>query len=84
MALDARELIGVLEAEGFYPEPYSGRAMFGQECVSIQLEDEGRLWDLANRLGRNGVKISAPRLDSLGRDIVAYWPSAEWVAPAAR
>ena len=75
--IDAQELTDALEDAGFDVEPYSGRAMFGVECVSIRLDSESELWSLAYDLAEQGVKVPAPRLDSMGRGLVAYWPSAK-------
>lgn len=69
------------------PKPtYSGRAMFGQKCVSVVIsrESEG---DLANALeaiaiefyGDGGQPMNNPfrfTQDSMGLDTVVYWPRA--------
>ncbi len=75
----ADELIEALEDAGFYDHrPYSGRGMFGAECVGLDLEGEGDLWNVAYALGKSGADIKAPRVDSMGRGIIAYWPSVKW------
>jgi hypothetical protein len=33
---------------------------------------------LATALAKAGVEVPAPRTDSMGRGIIAYWPSAKW------
>ena len=75
--IDVKALTDALEDGGFNPEPYSGRCMFGVQCVSIIIESEAELWELAYDLADQGIKIPAPRLDNMGRQLVAYWPSAK-------
>lgn len=76
-------LTEALEDAGYDPEPYSGRAMFGAQCVSVELEGDGDLWELAVDLARTFEgRIPAPRTDSMGKGIVAYWPSAKMTEAA--
>ena len=77
------DLAEVIEEAGYDVEPYSGRAMFGAECVSVQLESDAGLWNMAVDLARHTDEpIPAPRTDSLGFGIVAYWPTAKRVEAA--
>lgn len=66
-----------LEDAGYEPRAYSGRAMFGKQCVSVVLDSEGDIWNVARNLDAN-TNVPAPRTDSMGRGIVIYWPSAIW------
>ena len=76
--IDTQEHINALEDEGFEVKAYSGRAMFGAECVSIRIESDSELWDLGVAIGRADLDVRAPRIDTLGRGLVAYWPAAKW------
>jgi hypothetical protein len=77
--VDAQKLIDALQNAGYKPRSYSGRGMFGQTCVGVYLESESELWTMADEL----VDIDglyAPRTDSLGLGIIAYWPRVAWPA----
>jgi hypothetical protein len=72
----------VLEDSGYAPEPYSGRGMYGEECVSLQ-DDDLSVWEIArclwlNNFDRDDLDIPEPKQDSLGLGIVLYWPSYVW------
>lgn len=60
------------------PMPYSGRAMFGRQCVAIPLNNRRELWELAQRLEARGVRICGPEIDALGAGSVAYWSQIDW------
>lgn len=66
--------IAKLTAAGHKPFSYSGRGMFGAECVAISAPDRAYA---PRKL--DGV---TPRYDSLGKGLVAYWPHLPW-PPAA-
>ena len=63
---------------------YSGRAMYGRECVAILGEYINpfvvalRLAERAERHGFDIIDIPVPDVDSLGRGSVVYWPQVEW------
>lgn len=81
--MDAQELIDAIEDAGFEARDYSGRAMFGSVCVGVDLDSDGDLWRLATALGEAGINVGAPRTDSMGRGIIAYWPSIKWPSELA-
>ena len=77
----------ILEAAGYKCEPYIGRGMFGRECLSIPLfitsgptNAIGRLFaDVLEEVDAEENDLAADafrkmREDSLGRDIVVYFP----------
>ena len=73
-----------LNGEVGEPSPYSGRAMYGKQCVSIS-GDSASEWGLAVAVasecrveGLDPRDIPEPRVDSLGRGFVLYWPHYEW------
>lgn len=63
---------------------YSGRAMWGKECVAITgdylnpFDLALRLADRAEDFGFQIGDLPSPDTDSLGRGIVIYWPKIEW------
>ncbi|CAN5951018.1 unnamed protein product [Sphagnum jensenii] len=83
---DVRKFIDVLEEAGYEPKSYSGRGMYGKQCVSVSgdREDGFSGWEIARALwfnnydGEDDLDVPEPHQDSLGRGTVLYWPSYEW------
>jgi len=65
------DIIEQLAEAGLEPRAYSGRGMYGKECVGVALDGIGD--GTAQQ-----IVGSAPRTDSLGRRIIAYWPHLSW------
>ena len=64
------ELIKKIEASGFKPRSYSGRFMYGHECVGVSVQPTS-----------TGDADSLPRgnkVDSLGMGQILYWPQCAW------
>lgn len=76
--IEAQDLIDAIEDAGFEAQSYSGRCMFGAECVSVTIDGISDLWRLAGDLVQQGHDVPAPTTDSMGMGIVAYWPSVKW------
>jgi len=77
-----KAFIEVLEEAGYEPRSYSGRGMFGRQCVSVSGDDVS-VWDIARALWFNNfddedLDIPEPSTDSMGRGIVIYWSRYEW------
>lgn len=64
----AKALITRLRNAGYRPRSYSGRGMFGAECVGVSL-DRGEVLT---------VSASNACLDALGMGTIAYWRSHPW------
>ena len=71
-----KALIDALEDAGYDPCAYSGRGMYGKECVALR-GDNINLWEVARSLPED-LNVPEPRTDSMGLGIVIYWPSYEW------
>ncbi len=71
-----KEFIEALENADFYPCAYSGRGMFGKECVCLK-GDGISVWDVARALPED-MDVPEPRTDMLGLGMVIYWPQYEW------
>jgi hypothetical protein len=76
-----KALIDALEDAGYDPCAYSGRGMYGKECVCVKGDISG--WEVAKALwyandDNEIVDAPEPRQDQLGLGIVLYWPSYEW------
>lgn len=68
--MNAEDLYYELENIGLEPWNYSGRGMFGKECVAVTVRHPGdhelpKGWDW----------------DSMGRETVVYWPRMAWPFP---
>lgn len=72
------ELIGLLSLEGYEPRAYSGRGMFGKYCVGANIACEEDLWEIAIAAKEADIPVKRPLTDSLGRGMIAYWPSIPW------
>jgi|TARA_B110000263_G_scaffold151031_1_gene131084 hypothetical protein len=54
---------------------YSGRGMFGDECVGIILKDEGDMFRFAGLIDNDLVELlGSPKWDNMGLREIAYWP----------
>ena len=74
-----QELYDALCDLGYEPRCYSGRYMYGEKCLAVELNNPSALWNLAQALSRCDIEIDAPKTDSLGfHGIIAYWPSIKW------
>lgn len=58
------------EIGGKVYEGYSGRGMYGKECMGITCEDSGECIEVAAQHGLRGASV-----DSLGRKYIVYWRS---------
>ena len=61
-----------LRDDGHDPQRYSGRGMYGKDCVGVVVDSRAEALSLADVLDLK------PTLDSMGRGIVAYWPALPW------
>lgn len=68
----AQEAVRKLREEGLEPFAYAGRGMYGAECVAVEVDSREDAGDLKAIVG------VMPKTDSLGRNVVAYWPSLPW------
>lgn len=79
---NTQQFIEALESAGYEPRGYSGRCMYGKQCVAIVTDDH------AFKVGIF-VMASLPEdfdtyilesvdQDSMGCSTVIYWPDAEW------
>ena len=61
-------LIARLKAMGLEPRDYSGRGMYGRECVAVSIDCEPGDYEFPRGWSQ----------DQLGRGIIVYWPSVLW------
>jgi hypothetical protein len=85
----------VLEAAGYKPYNYSGRAMYGRRCLAVTL-DARKLGRMISSLLRECLSSAADggeddydrivhdirdmRWDNMGMDMVYYWPDVPCTA----
>lgn len=83
-------LCDALDDAGFEPRKYSGRAMFGRECLSVHCDGgaDAAFAICSGILGSaddlDSAKdlidaLSDPSQDSMGRGAVLYWSSIPWL-----
>ena len=57
---------------------YSGRGMYGDECVGVTLDSMSRLYAFALEFASRDAELAdlmgSPRTDDLGLGMIAYWP----------
>lgn len=73
-------LVETSDQLGLSLRPYSGRGMYGKSCPAIVIDDMTDLLRLGVELGVNGLNetgLPGTSTDSMGRDIVVYWPSVK-------
>lgn len=68
--------------EVFAPRTYSGRGMYGAQCLGIDIDRVGQIMELAAILMDAGLETDAlvnlgdtMHTDSMGRGMIIYWPS---------
>lgn len=85
MNVSFSELTEALRTVDLEPQSYSGRGMYGRQCVSVKGSSQK---DLISRIVMCGLEpeqvgqlIQMSHADSLGLGVVIYWPSIEWIKP---
>jgi hypothetical protein len=63
------DLIDAIANRGLKPIPYSGRFMYGQDCVACVVDHGSDMEDLP----KEGAMV-----DHMGKGYVIYWPRADW------
>lgn len=85
MNMSFEQIREAFENAGYEPRSYSGRGMYGKECLGVvcsdpitailetlqAVEDEATLRDLISDL-------FDPSEDSMGRDSIVYWTRIVW------
>lgn len=74
----SREVIEAFRRAGFRVARYSGRGMYGRYCVGAILDSLESAIAKVGRYVENPDSLKGMRTDSLGLDMVAYWPHLSW------
>ncbi len=83
--IEGNRLIELIEAAGFEPSAYSGRAMYGKSCVSFRTHERSEAFvNLSKVVGKAGTPQEGADVvcyvarDSMGMGDVLYWPQIAW------
>jgi len=87
--MDAKKLSVLLRSAGYEPQSYSGRGMCGKYCLSVHVDSAFEVLaemidvaagdateeNYADEMREMARLVRGTHTDSMGRQIVAYWPS---------
>jgi hypothetical protein len=78
--MNATELKRIIVSAGYEARSYSGRGMYGKECVGVTCDNQADLlFDMMDHASRTQIKqLKGCMTDSMGRSIIVYWPNIEW------
>lgn len=78
--MDAQQLKKIINDAGYEARSYSGRGMYGKECVGVTCDNQVDLiFDMMDHASRNQIKeLKGCKTDSMGRSIIVYWPNVAW------
>ncbi len=61
--------------DGFRVRSYSGRLMYGKECLAVSCADPTDLLMLLAENAPDVLKaLGKPKMDDLGKGAICYWP----------
>lgn len=73
MTVAIEEVKKALQFAGYEPRRYSGRGMFGKECLGVSVNQPGEIFRLGGILAEHVEDMGPPQFDSLGYDWIVYW-----------
>ena len=79
--MNAQEFVDLIVKSGYSPKSYSGRGMFGERCVSVNLDrnEETKFADAVILASQTRDIPAVMRVisdhskESMGRGVVLYW-----------
>lgn len=81
---EVQQIIDALRNYGFNVRSYSGRAMYGANCVGLDVESFGAVMNIAVGLIEGGIDPTEVcelgenmRTDNMGLGYIVYWPALE-------
>jgi len=74
----------ILEENGYECQSYSGRSMYGKECLGVTIDRRQNLFSLGILVGKelepgDYDEIDSVGTDSMGMGTIIYWPGIEYV-----
>jgi hypothetical protein len=88
--MEAERFQELAEDAGYHVRKYSGRSMYGRQCVGIELDRGQSEAEMAAKImleAHNDDEreledlvdlFGGTRGDSMGRGSIVYWPELEW------
>lgn len=82
--MDSNELIQLIEDAGYEAQSYSGRGMYGKECVGVDVDDDTEfavdVMATAEPEDKETVRalLKASSVDQLGKGYIVYFPRLAW------
>lgn len=74
---NVRGVSRIADSLGVDVQRYSGRGMYGAECVAL-FGDPTRILLLVGKHNSYFESLPPPLVDQLGRSSVVYWPQIQW------
>lgn len=84
--MDSQQVIEAIKDAGYDTRSYSGRGMFGKECLGVTTDNPIKM--VCEVIAAFSVKVNdietveeltkvlgKAQTDSMGRDTIVYWPS---------
>lgn len=83
--MTSKRLIELLKALNIKPRSYSGRGMYGVECVGVELDSIASGFSIGAALAmeaepdeREDLTEMDPEWDALGLEVILYFPRYLW------
>lgn len=83
--MDLERLKSIFAAVGLKPQAYSGRGMYGKQCLAVVVDDHpfGVALALAYQAVPHELEellaiLFRPQEDQMGQNVVLYWPHIAW------
>lgn len=84
MQVDHRDALGAIADAGLQDNQlrpdYSGRAMYGADCLGFVYDDLGEVFEFVAALSaivEDDSWSTTARQDSMGRSSIVYWPGVQ-------
>lgn len=87
------KIFTAIEDAGYEPREYSGRGMYGRQCLGVTCERPAGFMvalfatmcenaDDVDEIREVAEALQDPSEDAMGRDAIIYWPSIRWQGEA--
>lgn len=87
--MDNKKLIEIFEDADYNPRSYSGRGMFGCQCLGVECKDPTRMIldviisccgmaESVSDVADFCEELKRSNTDNMGLDMIVYWPGIKW------
>lgn len=83
--MDTERFIELIEDAGYRVRSYSGRGMYGRQCVGVELDSTAALVSFGRNVALGATQEEQAQLaqmsesvDSLGLGLILYYPYVNW------